>query len=44
MSPEHSSECMEVITMAIDKHQNTKNYEVSNTSTFIDLIKLNGLF
>jgi len=24
-----SSECMEVITMAVDKHQNTKNYEAS---------------
>ncbi len=28
MSLEMSSECMEVITMAVDKHQNTKNYEV----------------
>ncbi len=30
MSLEMSSECMEVITMAVDKHQNTKNYEVSS--------------
>ncbi len=29
MSAEMSSESMEVITMAIDKHAQTKNYEVS---------------
>jgi hypothetical protein len=30
MTPETASEAMEVITMAVDKHQTTKNYEVSN--------------
>ena len=29
MSAEMSSESLEVITMAVDKHQATKNYEVS---------------
>ena len=29
MSAEMASEAMEVITMAVDKHQQTKNYEVS---------------
>lgn len=37
MSLEMSSECMEVITMAVDKHQNTKNYEVFN-ARLIDLL------
>jgi hypothetical protein len=29
MPPEMASEAMEVITMSVDKHQATKNYEVS---------------
>ena len=29
MSVEMASECMEIITMAVDKQQATKNYEVS---------------
>lgn len=29
MSAEMASESMEIITMAVDKHQTTKNYEVS---------------
>ena len=29
MTTEMASECMEVVTMAIDKHQATKNYEVT---------------
>jgi hypothetical protein len=29
MTSEMASEAMEVITMAVDKHQTTKNYEVS---------------
>lgn len=28
MSSEMVSECMEIITMSVDKHQATKNYEV----------------
>jgi hypothetical protein len=28
MTPEMAAESMEVITMSVDKHQNTKNYEV----------------
>jgi hypothetical protein len=29
MSAEMAAESMEIVTMAIDKHQATKNYEVS---------------
>jgi hypothetical protein len=28
MSPEMANEAMEVVTMSVDKHQATKNYEV----------------
>ena len=31
MSTEMAAESMEIVTMAIDKHQATKNYEVSKT-------------
>jgi hypothetical protein len=31
MSAEMAAESMEIVTMAIDKHQATKNYEVSIT-------------
>jgi hypothetical protein len=29
MTTEMSMECMEIITMSVDKHATTKNYEVS---------------
>ena len=29
MSAEMAAESMEIVTMAVDKHQTTKNYEVS---------------
>ena len=32
MSTEMAAESMEIVTMAIDKHQATKNYEVIMTS------------
>ena len=31
MSAEMAAESMEIITMAVDKHQTTKNYEVGKT-------------
>jgi hypothetical protein len=36
MSAEMASESMEVITMAVDKHAQTKNYEVIH---YIDLLR-----
>ena len=40
MTPEMASESMEVITMAIDKHQATKNYEVIFLLLNISLFKI----
>lgn len=37
MSAEMSSESMEVITMAIDKHAQTKNYEVEHIACDVHL-------
>ncbi len=34
MTAEMASEAMEVITMAVDKHQATKNYEVRESKIF----------
>lgn len=38
MSAEMASESMEVITMAVDKHQTTKNYEVREAHTHMSII------
>ena len=40
MSAEMASETIEVITMAVDKHQQTKNYEVCSIYYFIDVAQL----
>lgn len=33
MSAEMAAESLEIVTMAVDKHQATKNYEVSTEQT-----------
>ena len=38
MSPEMSSEAIEVITMAVDKFINVKNYEVSETIQVLTML------
>jgi hypothetical protein len=38
MSSEMASESMEVITMAVDKHQTTKNYEVLQNSVLVAFV------
>lgn len=41
MSAEMASESMEVITMAVDKHAQTKNYEVG--ASFVSVLELFAL-
>jgi hypothetical protein len=38
MSMEMSMESMEIITMSVDKHQATKNYEVFTNFSYYSLI------
>ena len=44
MSTEMAAESMEIVTMAIDKHQATKNYEVTKLEYSERLISKNSLF
>ena len=44
MSTEMAAESMEIVTMAIDKHQATKNYEVTRLEYSERLVIKNSLF